>query len=157
MSIRWRIWDGENMKDPVQTDEEGQPVFGKSESPYTQQQTTRVHKIQIFGSEITAEQAQYAKDNPVSDVGELSDIEGGGDTSDDNAPDANAPIELYTVAQDGTGDYTKIQDAINAVSDGSRGIIYIRPGVYEETSTRAPILTRTSLSVLSVRTRPLPS
>lgn len=132
VSIRWRIWDGENMKDPVQTDEEGQPVFGKSESPYTQQQTTRVHKIQIFGSEITAEQAQYAKDNPVSDVGELSDIEGGGDTSDDNAPDANAPIELYTVAQDGTGDYTKIQDAINAVSDGSRGIIYIRPGVYEE-------------------------
>lgn len=132
VSIRWRIWDGENMKDPVQTDENGLPVFGKSESPYTQQQPTRVHKIQIFGSEITAEQAQYAKDNPVSDVGELSDIEGGGDTSDDNAPDANAPVEMYTVAQDGTGDYTKIQDAINAVSDGARGIIYIRPGVYEE-------------------------
>lgn len=145
------------MKDPAQTNEEGYPIFGVREDPYSQQQAARVHKIQIFGSEITAEQAQYAKDNPVSDVGELSDIEGGGDTSDDNAPDANAPIELYTVAQDGTGDYTKIQDAINAVSDGSRGIIYIRPGVYEETSIRAPRLTRTSLSVLSVRTRPLPS
>lgn len=132
VSIRWRVWDGENMKDPAQTNEEGYPIFGVREDPYSQQQAARVHKIQIFGSEITAEQAQYAKDNPVSDVGELSDIEGGGDTSDDNAPDANAPIELYTVAQDGTGDYTKIQDAINAVSDGSRGIIYIRPGVYEE-------------------------
>lgn len=95
------------MKDPAQTNEEGYPIFGVREDPYSQQQAARVHKIQIFGSEITAEQAQYAKDNPVSDVGELSDIEGGGDTSDDNAPDANAPIELYTVAQDGTGDYTK--------------------------------------------------
>ena len=93
-------------------------------------QAPRVHKIQIFGSEITAEQAQFAKDNPVGDVGELSDIGGGG--SDDNeevAPDANAPVTRSTVAQDGTGDYTKIQDAINAIPEGSRGIIYIRPGV----------------------------
>lgn len=132
VSIRWRVWDGDNITTSVQVDANGNPVFSTAVNPLAQQQAPRVHKIQIFGSEITAEQAQYAKDNPVSDVGELSDIEGGGDTSDDNAPDANAPVEMYTVAQDGTGDYTKIQDAINAVSEGARGIIYIRPGVYEE-------------------------
>ena len=133
VSIRWRVWDGEDPSNPVQVDENGNCPFTTEISPYEQMQAPRVHKIQIFGSEITAEQAQFAKDNPVGDVGELSDIGGGG--SDDNeevAPDANAPVTISTVAQDGTGDYTKIQDAINAVPDGTRGIIYIRPGIYEE-------------------------
>ncbi|WP_443702434.1 pectinesterase family protein, partial [Prevotella sp.] len=133
VSIRWRVWDGEDLSNPVQVDENGNCPFTTEISPYEQMQAPRVHKIQIFGSEITAEQAQFAKDNPVGDVGELSDIGGGG--SDDNeevAPDANAPVTISTVAQDGTGDYTKIQDAINAVPDGARGIIYIRPGIYEE-------------------------
>lgn len=133
VSIRWRVWDGEDPSNPVQVDENGNCPFTTEISPYEQMQAPRVHKIQIFGSEITAEQAQFAKDNPVGDVGELSDIGGGG--SDDNeevAPDANAPVTISTVAQDGTGDYTKIQDAINAVPDGARGIIYIRPGIYEE-------------------------
>ena len=96
-------------------------------------QAPRVHKIQIFGSEITAEQAQYATDHPVSDVGTLSDLGGGsGEDGETVAPDDNAAVVISTVAQDGTGDYTKIQDAINAIPEGSRGIIYIRPGVYEE-------------------------
>ena len=114
VSLRWRVYDG------------------ISPSPYTQCQTTRLHKIQIFGSEITAEQAQHAKDNPVSDVGELSDLGQFGDGGGGDAPDADAPVELKVVAQDGTGDYTKIQDAIDAVSPGARGIIYIRPGEYAE-------------------------
>ena len=114
VSLRWRVYDG------------------VSPSPYTQCQTTRLHKIQIFGTEITAEQAQYAKDNPVSDVGELSDLGQFGDGEADGAPDADAPIEIKVVAQDGSGDFTKIQDAIDAVSPGARGIIYIRPGEYAE-------------------------
>lgn len=114
VSIRWKVYEGAG-------------------GPYTQCQTTRLHKVQIFGSEITAEQAQFAKENPIGDVGELSDLgQFGGGSDDDGAPDADAPIELKVVSQDGTGDYTSIQDAIDAVSDGSRGIIYIRPGVYDE-------------------------
>lgn len=113
VSIRWKVYEGAG-------------------GPYIQCQTTRLHKVQIFGSEITAEQAQFAKDNPVSDVGELSDLGEFGEVADDGAPDAEAPIELKVVAQDGTGDYTRIQDAIDAVSEGARGIIYIHPGEYDE-------------------------
>lgn len=114
VSIRWKVYEGAG-------------------GPYIQCQTTRLHKVQIFGSEITAEQAQFAKENPIGDVGELSDLgQFGGGSVDDGAPDADAPIELKVVSQDGTGDYTSIQDAIDAVSDGARGIIYIRPGVYDE-------------------------
>jgi pectinesterase len=37
------------------------------------------------------------------------------------------------VAADGSGDYTKIQDALDAISDDSkRSIIYVKPGVYSE-------------------------
>ena len=132
VSIRWRVWDGEILKDPVQKNPNGGAVFTKGENPLLSQQAPRVHKIQIFGNEITAEQAQYAKDNPVSDVGELSDLGGGSEDKGETAPDANAPVVTSVVAQDGTGDYTKIQDAINAVPNGARGIIYIRPGVYDE-------------------------
>ncbi len=133
VSIRWRVWDGEDSSNPVQVDANGDCPFDQDIEPYAQRQAPRVHKIQIFGNEITAEQAQYAKDNPVGDVGELSNI-GGGDDDDKEevAPDANAPVTIATVSQDGTGDYTKIQDAINAVPNGSRGIIFIRSGIYDE-------------------------
>lgn len=131
VSIRWRIWDGDNAATKVQVDANGASVFGTAVNPNIEQQATRLHKVQIFGSEITAEQAQYAKDNPVSDVGELSDLDGD-DEGDKVAPDADAPVTVATVAQDGTADYTKIQEAIDAVPEGSRGLIYIRPGVYEE-------------------------
>ncbi len=132
VSIRWRVWDGDNGQTSVQVTEDGSSVFGVAVDSTAQQQAPRVHKIQIFGSEITAEQAEYARENPVSDVGELSDLDEGDDDNDDDAPDADAPIVLATVAQDGTGDYSTIQSAINAVPSGSRGIIYIRPGVYDE-------------------------
>ena len=40
----------------------------------------------------------------------------------------------FVVAQDGSGDYTTIQEAINAVPSGSsdRSIIYVKNGIYEE-------------------------
>ena len=132
VSIRWRVWDGDNGLTLVQTKPDGTSAFGVAVDTVAQQQTARVHKIQIFGTAITAEQAQYATDHPVGNVGTLSDLNAGGGEKVDDAPDANAPVVLLTVAQDGTGDYTKVQQAINAVPDGSRGIIYIRPGVYEE-------------------------
>ena len=132
VSLRWRIWDGDPGTTTFQTDASGNPVFNVAIDPYGQQQPVKIHKIQIFGTEITAEQAQYAKDNPVSDVGELSDLGQFGDGEADGAPDADAPIEIKVVAQDGSGDFTKIQDAIDAVSPGARGIIYIRPGEYAE-------------------------
>ena len=132
VSIRWRVWDGENSSNPVQKDEKGNCPFDVDINPYGQMQAPRVHKIQIFGSEITAEQAQFAKENPIGDVGELTDLGGGSEEGAEAAPDANALVVISTVAQDGTGDYTKIQDAINAVPNGARGIIYIRKGVYDE-------------------------
>lgn len=132
VSIRWRVWDGEDSSNPVQVDDKGNCPFDQDIEPYAQRQAPRVHKIQIFGNKITAEQAQYAKEHPVSDVGTLTDIGGGSGSEEVTAPDINAPVTISTVAQDGTGDYTKIQDAINAVPNGSRGIIYIRPGIYDE-------------------------
>ena len=53
----------------------------------------------------------------MGDVGELTDLNGGGGSGEqgESAPDANAPVVTSVVAQDGTGDYTRIQDAINAV------------------------------------------
>lgn len=52
----------------------------------------------------------------------------------------NVPVRAYrdsitfTVAQDGTGDFSKVQDAINAVPDyrRNRTVIFIKNGVYEE-------------------------
>ncbi len=134
VSIRWRVWDGDNYSTLVQTNEDGTSAFATAIDSTAQKQAPRVHKVQIFGSEITAEQAEYARQNPVSDVGEISEIETstGDSTAEDNAPDKDAAVEIYTVAQDGSGDYTTIAKAISAVSTGARGIIYVRPGVYDE-------------------------
>lgn len=52
----------------------------------------------------------------------------------------NVPVKMYrdsihfTVAQDGSGDFTKVQDALNAVPDyrRNRTVIFIKNGVYEE-------------------------
>ncbi len=133
VSIRWRVWDGDNGQTLVQVDEDGETVSGVIVDTTAQFQAPRVHKIQIFGNEITADQAEYARNNPVRSVGELSDLDNiTGKETDDTAPDADAPIVIATVAQDGTGDYTTIQAAINAVPSGSRGLIYVRPGTYDE-------------------------
>jgi pectinesterase len=47
---------------------------------------------------------------------------------------ANAANKRITVAQDGSGNYKTVQEAINAVADGSntRTEIYIKKGVYKE-------------------------
>lgn len=130
VSLRWRVWDGGIQGNPVQSD-----VFNQYEDPMAQRQAPRVHKIQIFGDEITAEQAAFAKANPVGDVGELSDLSQYGFTTDpkvEPAPDADAPVIAYVVDDDGNADFNTIQAAIDAVPEGSRGIIYIRPGIYEE-------------------------
>lgn len=133
VSLRWRVWDGDgkqNAADQVQT----APFDWQAIDPMAQRQAPRVHKIQIFGSEITAEQAAYAKANPIGDVGELSDLDKFGFAGSDSkpSPDANAPVVLLYVNPDGSGDYATIQSAIDAVPSGYRGIIYIAPGVYDE-------------------------
>ena len=129
VSLRWRVWDGDTS---VQTDTLGNVVFSVAIDSLAQQQAPRLHKLQIFGTDITEEDAEYARNNPVNSVGEITDLDSltGGDST--TAPDDDAPVVLITVAQDGTGDYTSIQDAIDAVDDGYRGIIYIRPGEYDE-------------------------
>lgn len=135
VSLRWRVWDGDGA---MKTDAQVQvaPFNWEAINPLTQRQAPRVHKLQIFGDKITAEQAAYAKANPVGDVGELTDLSkfngNGGNVSGTPAPDDDAEITLLYVNQDGSGDYTTIQAAINAVPDGNRGIIYIAPGVYDE-------------------------
>jgi pectin methylesterase-like acyl-CoA thioesterase len=137
VSLRWRIWDGDaNFGDDAQVQITSSGINWQAIDPLAQRQATRVHKVQIFGDMITTEQADYARANPVNDIGEPSDLSSFGYTSGSEsttpAPDATAPVSLYYVNPDGTGDYTTIQAAINAVPDGSRGIIYIAPGVYEE-------------------------
>lgn len=134
VSLRWRVWDGENLSAPVQGDGNGGTVFTQAIDPFAQMQAPRVHKIQIFGREITDADALYARENPVGDVGELSDLSGfgGGQGQTVPAPDAEAPVMLLTVAQDGSGDYSTVQGAIDAVAYGSRGIIFIKHGIYEE-------------------------
>jgi pectin methylesterase-like acyl-CoA thioesterase len=136
VSLRWRIWDGDAAYGAGQVQETESGVDWQTIDPLAQRQATRVHKIQIFGDEITADQAAYALANPVESIGEPSDLSGFGFTTGGDAttaaPDAEAPVALYYVNPDGTGDYTTIQAAIDAVADGTRGIIYIAPGLYEE-------------------------
>ena len=133
VSLRWRVWDGEDLANPVQVDGEGNCPFTVAVNPLGQMQAPRVHKIKIYGSEITADQASYARENMVNDPGELSDLSqfGGGGTADP-APDDNAEVVTFVVAQDGSVDFAKIQDAVDAVPDGARALVYIRPGIYEE-------------------------
>lgn len=136
VSLRWRVWDGDGKAgadDQVQKAD----FAWQTIDPLAERQAPRLHKLRIFGDVITAEQAEYAKNNPVGDVGELTDLSkfdftGGGDDEQTPAPDADAPVSFIYVNPDGSGDYTTIQAAINSVADGSRGIIYIAPGVYEE-------------------------
>lgn len=133
VSLRWRVWDGEDFDNPVQKAADGTCPFTQAIDPMAQRQAPRVHKIQIFGDPVTAEQAEFARKNPLADVGELSDLGnfGGGSTAEP-APDDRAPIVLLTVNQDGTADYTTVQAAIDAVPSGYRGIIRLAPGIYQE-------------------------
>ncbi len=132
VSLRWRVWDGDNSSTLVQVKEDGTSVFNVRPDSTVQRQAPRVHKIQIFGNEITAEQAAFAKANPLKDVGTLTDLSGIMGGNETPAPDDNAEVVAYTVAKDGSGDYTTVQSAIDAVKAGQRGIIYIKAGIYEE-------------------------
>lgn len=133
VSLRWRIWDGDGKQgaaDQVQT----APFDWQAIDPLAQRQAARVHKIKIYGSEITADQAAFAMENQIGEVGELTDLSqfGYGKPEETPAPDADAEVTLLYVNPDGTGDYTTVQAAIDAVADGARGIIYIAPGIYDE-------------------------
>ena len=132
VSLRWRVWDGEDMDNPVQGDGNGGTAFTQAIDPMAMRQAPRVHKVRIFGNEVTKEQSDFARENPVGDVGKLSDLSNFETGGKDNAPDADAPLMLLRVSPDGAADYTSVQAAIDAVPDGYRGIIYIEPGIYEE-------------------------
>ena len=130
VSLRWRVWDGDTS---VQLDADGNAAFSTEIDSMVQKQAPRLHKIKVYGtSTLTADDAEYARLNPLRSVGEESDLSSYIVEEAEPAPDDDADIEIYVVAQDGTGDYTTIQDAIDAVSDEARGLIYIRPGTYEE-------------------------
>lgn len=128
VSLRWRVWDGDSQTDPVQV---GFPS-SQDVDPMAQRQAPRVHKIRIYGSHITQADADFARANPVGNVGKLSDLGGLLPDNPGNTPDADADVVLYRVNPDGSADYTTIQAAIDAVPAGCRGIIHIAPGIYEE-------------------------
>ena len=137
VSLRWRVWDGDGSigsENQVQT----APFSWETLNPLAQKQAPRVHKLKIYGETLTAAQAEYAKANPVGNVGELTDLSkfGTGGSEPEKpvqpAPDDDAEITLLYVNPDGSGDHTTVQAAIDAVPSGHRGIIYIAPGIYEE-------------------------
>ncbi len=101
VSIRWRVWDGEDFANPVQTDASGACPFNQEIDPMAQRQAPRVHKIRIFGSEITQSQADFARENVVNNPGELSDLSDFGYTGGEEAPDVNASVVKYVVNPDG--------------------------------------------------------
>ncbi len=130
VSLRWRVWDGEDLANPVQKDEAGNCPFTQAIDPMAQRQAPRVHKLRVFGNPISADDADFARANALSDVGELSDLSQFGFSTDREAPDANAPAVVLTVGADGS--FSSIQEAVDAVAAGTRGIILIAPGVYQE-------------------------
>lgn len=102
VSLRWRVWDGEIEGAPVQNE-----VFNQYVDPMAQRQAPRVHKVQIFGTPITAAQADYARNNPVSNPGELSDLGdyGGGGGSVEQGPEpAETGLTAFPTAE-GFGKY----------------------------------------------------
>lgn len=86
VSLRWRIWDGDPGTTTFQTDAAGNPLFNVPINTEAQWQPVKIHKIRIYGNPVTAEQATYARENPVSDVGEVTYIPDTPDTPD--TPDA---------------------------------------------------------------------
>ena len=131
VSLRWRVWDGDDSTTKVQVKEDGTSAFNAKIDPKAQQQAPRVHKIKIYGNPVSEAEATFARENPLADVGEITEFEKPGEEVV-LAPDADATCQILTVAQDGSGDYTTIKAAINAVSAGNRGIIFIKNGIYEE-------------------------
>lgn len=134
VSFRWYVWDGERwITDGDRVQDPDRKVFNATTRNIMDwYQAPRVHKIKIYGASITAEQADFARNNMINNPGTLTDLSvfDSDDEDDPNAPDADAPVKFYVVAKDGTGYFTDVQSAVNAVKDGERGIIYIRKGEY---------------------------
>ena len=68
--------------------------------------------------------------------------------------------KTFTVSKDGSGDYTTIQAAIDAVAEGEEATIMVKAGTYEgmvkvgkrtKASTKRISLTRPSLQLLTAR------
>lgn len=51
---------------------------------------------------------------------------------EDYLTEVGGRIQFITVATDGTGNYTRIKDAIEAVSASGYGFIFVKPGTYSE-------------------------
>lgn len=86
---------------------------------------------------LTYTNAQYSSDvTVVVPEGAITDTCGNayaGTTFTFTTVDKVANGVAAVVAADGSGNYTKIQDALDAISDDSkRSIIYVKPGVYSE-------------------------
>ncbi len=133
VSFRWRVWDGEREGDPVQTAADGSEIFTTYEDPMAQQQAPRVHKLRIFGNELTADDADYALNNQVSDVGELSDLDAYEDSDDDSSSslDVEAPVSdiLAFPTAEGFGKYAtggrggQVVYVTSLEDDGSEGTL----------------------------------
>ena len=72
---------------PVQLTADGKAVFQAETDPLARQQPARVHKIMIYGKKITAEQALYARQNPVGQAWGAADSHKG----DIRSPHISAP------------------------------------------------------------------
>ena len=133
VSLRWRVWDGDG-KQGADDQVQKAPFDWQPIDPNAQRQAPRVHKIKIYGDPLTQADADRAKENPGGDIGEPTDMDNFGykDPTTIVAPDENAETVLYRVDQNGDGDYTTVQGAIDAIPEGMRGIILIAPGVYDE-------------------------
>lgn len=135
VSLRWRIWDGDG--DPshtFQTDVDGNNIFASVPvDPYASKQSVKIHKIQIFGNSISSDDAQYARDHQVSDIGEFTFGKFESPAEEAAAQDVYRESQFLVVDPNfSRGKYKTIQSAVDAVNDGARGFIYIKNGTYAE-------------------------
>lgn len=125
VSLRWRVWDGEILGNPVQSD-----AFTQGVDPMAQRQAPRVHKLQIFGSPVTAEQADFARANMINDPGELSDLGqfGGGQTGSEYSEPAAVGVTAFPTAE-GFGRYAtggrggEVVKVTSLADDGTPGTL----------------------------------
>ncbi len=129
VSLRWRVWDGQDDNNAVQKDFPSKQTV----DPLAERQAPRVHKLQIFGDKITAEQAKFARENMVNNPGELSDLDrfqGGDKPEPDKDWDEPADIAMKAFpTAEGFGKYAsggrggKIVKVTSLADDGSEGTL----------------------------------
>ncbi len=126
VSLRWRVWDGEDPENPVQS-----PVFTQTIDPMADRQAPRVHKLRIYGREVTPAQVAYARDNMVNDPGTLTDLDrfqGGGGSGNDYKEPAETGIKAFPSAE-GFGKYAsggrggKVVKVTSLADDGTPGTL----------------------------------